>query len=130
MEYLKYEFADQAAWSEKKTTIWAEESGYNNCHVVELGDIVLTPPTYDEEGNVLTPAITAGKFGVDIVWNESEDSAFTSFQVWPAPCGVHTFAGLESLYEAAYYAKFPDRKPVIETIDAIEIPVEPTPTAE
>lgn len=132
MEYLKYEFADQTAWSEKKATIWAEESGYNNCHVIELGDIVLTPATYDEEGNVLTPAITAGKHAVDIVWLENEDSAFNEFQAWPAPCGVHTVAGLESLYEAAYYAKFPDRKPVVEVSEPVEStePTEPIDSTE
>ena len=114
MEYLKYEFADQSAWSQKKETIWAEESGYNNCHVIEIGDIVLTPATYDEEGNVVTPAVTTGKHAVDIVWIESEDSAFSTFKVWPAPCGVHTVAGLESLYEEAYYKQFPDRRPNLE----------------
>jgi hypothetical protein len=113
MQYLKYEFANQASWLEKKATIWAEESGYSNCHVVELGDIVLTPGTYDEEGNVVTPPVTSGKFAVDILWNEEEDSSFTSFQVWPSPTGVHTFAGLEYLYEEGYYAKYPELKPVI-----------------
>ena len=29
-------------------------------------------------------------------------------------CGVHTFSGLDWVYEQGYYEKYPDKKPVIE----------------
>jgi hypothetical protein len=115
MQYLKYEFQDIASWLEKKETIWSEETGYANCHVIEVGNITLTPGTYDEEGNVITEPVTTGKHAIDIVWNESEDSSFAAFKVWPAPCGVHTVSGLEGLYEAAYYEQFPELKPTIDS---------------
>jgi hypothetical protein len=50
---------------------------------------------------------------VDILWNEEELSTFTEFQVWPSPVGVHTFAGLDWIYEEEYYEKYPDKKPIV-----------------
>lgn len=102
MEFRKYEFTD---WATEKAKIWNEETGYNNCHVVEIGFLPITPAVLDEEGNVITPAVLSDKFAVDILWNETASEEFTSSEVWPSPVGIHTFAGLEYLYENAYYDK-------------------------
>ena len=114
MKYIKYEFQDVDAWLEKKLTIWSEELGYTNCHVVEIGNITITPAVLDEEFNVITPPVISDKYAVDILWNEEELLEFTEFQVWPSPCGVHTFAGLDWVYEQGYYEKYPEKKPEID----------------
>ena len=35
-----------------------------------------------------------------------------AFEVYPNPCGIHSFAGLDYLYELEYYNKFPELRPV------------------
>jgi len=80
--------------------------------VAELGHPVKTPATYDEEGNELTAAVMDTKVCVDIIWaGEPLKTSFTSYEVWPDPCGQHIFAGWESAYTDELYTKYPDRKP-------------------
>jgi hypothetical protein len=112
MKYIKYEFQDMNAWLELKSTIWSEDLGYINCHVVEIGHIVITPAIMDDELNIITPAVVSDNYAVDILWDYEEPLTFIEFQVWPSPVGVHTFAGLDWLYEEEYYEKYPDKKPI------------------
>ena len=113
MKYIKYKFQDINAWLELKSTIWSKDLGYTNCHVVEIGNITITPAVLDEEFNVINPPVISDKYAVDILWGEEELSTFTEFQVWPSPVGVHTFAGLDWIYEEEYYEKYPDKKPIV-----------------
>ena len=104
MKFRKYEFTTNQ-WSTQKAKIWSEETGYTGCHVVELGNLPTTPATFDSEGNVLTPGVLSTKYSVDILWVEELLADFTEYEVWPEPCGVHTFAGLENLYLEGYQAR-------------------------
>jgi hypothetical protein len=98
MKFRKYEFTT-AQWSTQKSKIWSEETGYTGCHVVELGNLPITPATFDSEGNVLTPAVLSTKYSVDILWVEEPLTDFTQYEVWPEGIGSHTFSGMESIYE-------------------------------
>jgi hypothetical protein len=62
--------------------------------VVELGNLVVTPAVYDEEGNETTPATYSDKYSVDILWkDEPLTTSFTSYEVWCEPMGVHAMGG-------------------------------------
>lgn len=123
MRFLKYEFADKAEFDTLKDlhliTVTDEDvhliSGVN---VVEIGDIVITPAVILEDGEtVITPAVMTGRFAVDILYQSIEPIAeLEPFLIFPNPCGVHSFAGLDYLYELEYYSKFPELKPIEETL--------------
>ena len=62
--------------------------------VVELGNLVVTPAVYDEEGNETTPATYSDKYSVDILWkDEPLTTSFSTYEVWCAPMGVHAMGG-------------------------------------
>lgn len=63
-------------WEEIKPTL-------ENCHIVELGVI-----------NTL--------FAVDIMFNGEVTDDLLIYEVFPQPCGVHTFLGMEDLYLERY----------------------------
>lgn len=75
-------------------------TSFVGCSVVELAHII-------------SNEIVSKKYSVDILWNEAPLVEFNQYEVYPAPCGVHTFAGLESQYAEKYYTKFPDQRPII-----------------
>ena len=104
MEFCKYEFTD-LQWSSLKkkieTTNEVENTTFTGCAVVELGHIVVTPAIM-EGMTIKTPAKLSSKYSVDILWNETPFAEFDKYEVYPSPCGVHTFAGLEKQYEDKY----------------------------
>ena len=108
MKFLKYEFtATQYKAAMDKITQTDEEgnTSYTDAvaAVVDLGKLVKTPATFDEEGNELTPATYATKISVDILWADQPlTTSFASYVVWPEPCGVHVFAGWERQYALDY----------------------------
>lgn len=63
-------------WEKIKPTL-------ENCHIVELGVI-----------NTL--------FAVDILFNDEPNEDLLIYEVFPEPCGVHTFLGMEDLYLQRY----------------------------
>ena len=67
MKYLKFEFIDRADMLTKLADYF-EGGEPKNCAVVELGNIVTTPATFDEEGNELTAAIVSDKYAVDVLF--------------------------------------------------------------
>jgi hypothetical protein len=88
--------------------------------VVELGHLTITPAVYDGE-EITTPAVLSTKVAIDILWSGEPVATFASKQVWPAPCGVHTFAGWEAAYAADFCEANPDHpycNPVITESDA------------
>ena len=103
MKYLKFEFADRADMLTKLADYFDEEGNAKDCAVVELGNIVTTPATYDKEGNELTAAIVSDKYAVDVLFYGEYPEL--SDEITPTPIGVHTFAGMEALYEERYKEK-------------------------
>ena len=103
MKYLKFEFKDRSDMLTKLADYFDEESNPKDCAMVELGNIVTTPATYDEEGNEQTAAIVSDKYAVDVLFYV--DFPELAEEVTPEPCGVHTFAGCEDLYVERYNEK-------------------------
>ena len=70
----------------------------------------------DEEGNCIN---LDPNYAVDIMWFKEIPQSFNEYEVFPDPCGVHTFAGCEDLYKERYCEFFPEYcNPVIdETTD-------------
>ena len=106
MKYLKVEFKDREDMLTKLADYHETVEGnfnWKDCSVVELGNIVTTPATFDEEGIELTAAIVSDKYAVDVLFNEKYPEL--AEEVTPEPNGVHTFAGLEDLYLERYNEK-------------------------
>jgi hypothetical protein len=64
--------------------------------VVEIGLIMITPPTFDEEGNELTPAVYADGYHYDVMSTEMYD--FGANLVEPKN-PKHAFAGYPTTQE-------------------------------
>ena len=79
--FRKYEFAVYADFR----TIYDAEASPNTC--VELGQVNADNPK---------------AYCVDILWEGAEPTYWVRHQVWPAPCGVHSFLGWDAQYEADY----------------------------
>ena len=98
--FKKYEFTDLAEWStfQKKIQVKTTDTegvdvySYKDVAVVELGNICIAK---DEEGECIDLATT---WAVDILWFRTLLPSFKPFEVYPNPCGIHTFAGCEGEY--------------------------------
>ena len=120
----KYEMTPaQWATARKKIEVTTDEgSSWSDAvlGVVELGHLEITPAVYDGE-EITTPAVLSNKVAIDILWSGEPEATFASKQVWPAPCGVHTFAGWEAAYAADFCEANPTHaycNPVITESDA------------
>jgi hypothetical protein len=113
MKFLKYEFTPtQWATAKAKITLKDEEGNESwdatkVVAVVELGHLCTEWGT-DEDGNqVCTKKST--KVAVDILWADKPlTTSFASYVVWPAPCGIHVFAGWEQAYAEEFCKANPD----------------------
>jgi len=85
MVYGKYEFIEVPDLSEVDGA------------VVELGYLVKTKGTYDEEGNVITAPVMSDKIAVDILWNNEVDAALEPNRIYPITPS-HSIAGKQELY--------------------------------
>jgi hypothetical protein len=115
MKYLKYEFTPaqwttlrklievESTFDGTKSTTWSDLI----TAVHEIGHIVLTPAVI-EDGEIVTPAVLSPKWAVDIIWASEPLSQFAQYVVFPKPCGVHVFAGWESIYAEEYCKANPD----------------------
>lgn len=119
MIFCKYEFTPEQ-WEVSKKEIQAiangidgQSSAHFTEHVVELGHLVITPAVI-ENMEVIEEAILSDMFSVDILWSKEPLASFDAYEVFPEPCGVHTFAGLENVYAERYYSKYPEKRPVNE----------------
>jgi hypothetical protein len=109
MKFLKYEFTP-TQWATAKAKIETTDAEGNTSWnselvtgVVELGYICLER---NAEGECIT---TSPKYAVDILWADQPlATSFASYVVWPAPCGVHVFAGWEQAYAEEYCVANPD----------------------
>ena len=112
--FLKFEFTP-TQWAtlrkliEQTTTTpdGAKVQSWKDCAVVEIGFIVITPAVLDGM-EVKTKAVLSKKWAVDILFYAEPPTEFAQYEVYPNPCGVHTFSGDESLYLKTFCAKFPD----------------------
>jgi len=111
--FRKYEFTP-AQWDTLKkkiqetTTTPSGESvtTWKGCAVHEIGFICLQ---WGEDAEGLPVCeVQSDKWAVDILFYAEPPADFAAYEVWPEPCGVHTFAGCESEYLKGYCAKFPD----------------------
>jgi len=63
--------------------------------IVEIGKVIQTEGTYDEEGNVITEPIYYDGYAYDVM---SEQDIFFESEIFPVDC-VHNFAGYEPIKE-------------------------------
>jgi hypothetical protein len=89
------------------TTPDGEQTSFVDCAVVELGFLVITPAVLDGM-EVKIPAVVSDKWAVDILFYAEPPASFAPFEVFPNPCGVHTFSGDDNLYLQTFCAKFPE----------------------
>jgi len=99
MKYLKFEFINRADMLSKLADYFTDGDP-KDCAVVEIGNIVTTPATYDAEGVELTEAVRSDKYAVDVLFYDSYPEI--AEEVTPEPCGVHTIGGQEHLYIERY----------------------------
>jgi len=59
--------------------------------VVNIGNVVKIPATYDDQGHELTPPVYYDGWAYDIMSTDTLD--FGSFEVYPADKSVHSFFG-------------------------------------
>jgi hypothetical protein len=111
MKFSKYEFTP-SEWAtlqkdiqQTTTTPEGEVTTWNDCAVVEIGYICLEWGQVDDK-----PVCTkqSDKWAVDILFYAEPPTSFAPFEVFPNPCGVHTFSGDDSLYLKTFCNKFPD----------------------
>jgi hypothetical protein len=115
MKFRKYGFVP-SSWETLKAqieqTIESPEGNQTSWNpelvtaLVELGHIC-EQWGVDEEGNPFCEA-TSPLYAVDILWANEPLEDFSEFVVWPAPVGVHVFAGWESQYAIDYCEANPE----------------------
>jgi hypothetical protein len=109
MKFQKFEFTP-TEWAtlqkdiQQTTTTPSGETTttWKDCAVVEIGFICLET---NEEGECTKQS---DKWAVDILFYSKPPASFAPFEVFPNPCGVHTFSGDDSLYLKTFCAKYPD----------------------
>ena len=65
--------------------------------VVELGYLLETKGTYDEDGEVITAPVMSTKIAVDILWNNEVDETLEPNRIYPITPS-HYISGMEELY--------------------------------
>ena len=108
----KYEFADEAAADAAIAALPHDEEGNptHNNGIVKLGYLVVTPATYDEDGEELTAAVLSDVYDVDVDWSGGIDESWDDDLVWPTPMGIHSFGSSSAReeYAGTYCTLFPD----------------------
>jgi len=99
----KYEFENESIVYSLITNLGVETDDDGNEYlthknaIVKLGNIVVTPGQYDEQGNEIKAPILYDKFCVDVLWRDENDSAIASWSAYEIRIqdeGVHKFAGI------------------------------------
>ena len=108
----KYEFTNEAAADTAIAALPHDDEG-NPTHghsIVKLGYLVVTPATYDEDGEELTPAVLSDVYAVDVYWSGEPLASWEPYIVFPTPLGVHSFGSSSSRdeYIKTYCELFPD----------------------
>ena len=93
-QFRKYRFGSKGAYTTKANALphTTNEEGElvpSHSHlIVELGHEVLTPATYDEEGELITEAVYGDAYLVDVLWDGEADASWNNQVVWCAPFGM------------------------------------------
>ena len=100
-KFRKYQFGSKGSATTKINALGVDEEGNptHNHAIAELGHIVLTEGTYDEEGNELTPPVLSEDYHVDVLWNGEPDEDWATFTIWCEPMGVHLFGSSSAIAE-------------------------------
>ncbi len=108
----KYEFTNEAAADTAIAALPHDEEGNptHNNGIVKLGYLVVTPATYDEDGEELTAAIVSEVYAVDVHWKDVPNQEWQQYLVWPTPMGIHSFGSSSSRdeYATAYCILYPN----------------------
>ena len=100
MKFLKFEFLNEAEWLVVRDSLYEDDVLIPEVTAIyEIGHICFES---NEEGECID---LGTKYAVDMLCEEIEWLA--PFMVWPAPAGIHIFAGWEETYEQEYYTLFP-----------------------
>ena len=108
----KYNFTNEAAADAAIAALPHDDEG-NPTHghsIVKLGYLVVTPATYDEDGEELTAAVLSDVYAVDVYWSGEPLASWEPYIVFPTPLGVHSFGSSSSRdeYIKTYCELFPD----------------------
>ena len=114
MRFLKYEFENKEQFDTLKDLhLTDEDNNLIGVAVVEVGHITIEEAILSEDGEVIKEAVLSSMYAVDMLYQTIEPlTELEAFEVYPNPCGIHSFAGLDYLYELEYYNKFPELRPV------------------
>ena len=99
--FRKYSFGSKSAATTKLNALGLDEDG-NPTHkhaIVHLGNIVVTPATFDEEGNILTEAVLSDTYHIDVLWDGEPNPDWDNQMVWCPPMGLHTFGSSKAIAE-------------------------------
>ena len=99
--FRKYQFGSKSAATTKLNALGLDEEG-NPTHkhaIVHLGNIVVTPATFDEEGNILTEAVLSDTYHNDVLWDGEPNPDWDNQMVWCPPMGLHTFGSSKAIAE-------------------------------
>lgn len=103
MIFCKYEF-EPTIWESLKQTIqkeiFPEKYGWAGCSVVEIGR--LCKEWGEDEQQRVVCKLQSDKISVDILWDSEIPEQFNQYEVFPDPCGIHSFAGLEDFYKQRF----------------------------
>jgi len=105
--FHKFEFLP-ADWEKLKKDIQQttdDTTSWKDCAVVEIGFICLEWGKVDDKPVCVKQS---DKWAVDILFYSEPPASFAPFEVFPKPCGVHTFSGDDSLYLKTFCEKYPD----------------------
>tara|TARA_R100000388_G_scaffold71943_1_gene52121 strand:+ start:2607 stop:2936 length:330 start_codon:yes stop_codon:yes gene_type:complete len=105
MIFKKYEFDNKEKFDEVKETLPKEtvtdgDESYDvelySHTIVELGNIMLKEPEFDEDGEITKDAEFSTKYHVDILWVDvdSQPTEFEQYEVVLDNNGVHSFSGI------------------------------------
>jgi hypothetical protein len=99
--FRKYQFGSKGAATTKINALPHDEEG-NPAHshaIVHLGNLVVTPAVYDEEGNEVTPPVMTSTYHIDVLWDGEPDASWDNQLVWCPPMGVHVFGSSSAIAE-------------------------------
>lgn len=99
--FKKYEFNSQEQAEQKIAALPHDTDDEGNEYpthqhtIVKLGYLLVTEPTFDDEGNVETEGVVSEMYSVDVLWNDLDSSPYgwASYEITVEGNGVHTFAG-------------------------------------
>ena len=99
--FRKYSFNNESDALAKINALGLDEDG-NPTHkhaIVHLGNIVVTPATFDEEGNIVTEAVLSDTYHIDVLWDGEPNEDWDNQLVWCAPVGLHMFGSSKAVAE-------------------------------